>query len=229
MRVPILRLVLCWLMVVIVPLSAVAQTNPQGPGAILHTQGGVWVNGAEAVDSAAVFAGDLVETKTGFSASLILDGSSIVIGPESVTKFQGDYLELDHGSVSVGTSKSFRVVVHCLHVIPVLYEWTQYEVSDVSGTVHVAARKDDVNVEHEARRKKNGSEIDNSQHASVKEGQQNNYEESQICGAAAAPTGAGALGDPKWLAIEGGAGAAILCLLLCRSGGSKVPLSNSTP
>ncbi len=85
----------------------------------------------------------------GFNANLVLDGSTILLGPESVAKFQGDYLELDHGSVSVGTSKGFRVEVNCIRVVPVRNEWTQYEVSDVSGTVQVAARKDDVNVEHE--------------------------------------------------------------------------------
>ena len=37
--------------------------------------------------------------------------------------------------------------VNCVTTVPVLKEWTQYEVTDVNGSVQVAARKDDVNVE----------------------------------------------------------------------------------
>jgi hypothetical protein len=222
-------------MVVAVPLTLLGQVAQGQPGAILHTQGGVWVNGAEARDSSAVFAGDLVETKTGFSASLSLDGSTVLIGPESVTKFQGDFLELDHGSVSVGTSKSFRVKVNCIFVVPVLNEWTQYEVTDINGRVDVAARKLDVNVEHEGRH--NASPVPTTpspapdasqQRASVHEGEQHTYDESQICGAAG-PVGAGGLMNPKWIAIGAGAGAGIICALLCRGGGGKTPLSASSP
>ena len=64
------------------------------------------------------------------SATLSLDGSTVLIQPESVAKLQDDLLVLDHGSVSVGTSKSFKVRVNCLTVVPVLNEWTQYEVTD---------------------------------------------------------------------------------------------------
>ena len=85
-------------MMVMVPLSLLGQTPSAGtPSAILHTQGGVWVNGYEARDSSAIFTGDLVETKPGFSASLSLEGSTILIQPESVAKFQQELLVLDHG------------------------------------------------------------------------------------------------------------------------------------
>jgi len=61
MRVPILRGFLCWVMLVIVPVSLLGQSAPNQTGAaILHTQGGVWVNGYEAKDSSAVFPGDLL-------------------------------------------------------------------------------------------------------------------------------------------------------------------------
>ncbi len=72
-----------------------------------------------------------------------------MIQPESVAKLEANLLELDHGSVSVGTSKSFKVRVNCITVVPVLSEWTQYEVNNLNGNVQVAARKDDVNVERE--------------------------------------------------------------------------------
>jgi hypothetical protein len=97
---------------VIVPVSLLGQTGQgeTGPGetglgqtglgqtgaAILHTQWGVWVNGYEARDSSAVFAGDVLETRPAPSANLSLDGSSVLIGPESVAKLQTNLLELDH-------------------------------------------------------------------------------------------------------------------------------------
>ncbi len=165
MRVLILRGFLCWVMLVIVPVSLLGKRTRQAASSqtgqariaaagILHTQGGVWVNGYEARDSSAVFPGDLLETKPGSSANLSLDGSTVLIQPESVAKLQTNLLELDHGSVCVGTSKSFKVRVNCLTVVPVLNEWTQYEVNNVNGNVQVAARKNDVNVEREADRKK---------------------------------------------------------------------------
>ena len=133
MRVSILRCFICWAMLVIVPVSLLGQTEQGQTGAaaaILHTQGGVWINGYEARDASAVFPGDLVETKPGSSANLSLDGSTVLIQPESVAKLEANLLELDHGSVSVGTSKSFKVRVNCITVVPVLSEWTQYEVNN---------------------------------------------------------------------------------------------------
>jgi hypothetical protein len=218
-----------WLaMVALVPLPVLGQTPLQGPpAAILHTQGGVWVNGAEARDSTAIFAGDLIETKPTFSASLTLDGTEVMISAESIAKFDGDIMELDHGAVAVGTSKSFKVRVNCLKVVPVVNEWTQYEVSDLNGTVHVAAKKLDVNVEH-AIHGKPSAEPQSSQEGSVHESQEKNYDESELCGAAAPPSSAGSGLNPKWIAAGAG-GAALLILILAHSGGGKTSVSPSSP
>lgn len=236
MSVSILRYFVCCVMIALLPPTLLSQELPgqtaagQPGGAILHTQGGVWVNGAEARDSSAVFPGDLIETKTGFSANLILEGSTVVIGSESITKFQGDYLELDHGTVSVGTSRSFRVRVNCLGVVPVLNQWTQYEVADVSRSIDVAAHKDDVNVEHEGGRKKASAASGATQQASVHEGERHSYDETEICGAPAIAQPGSPL-SPKWIALEAGGGAAILCLLVCggHGGGEKKNISQSSP
>jgi hypothetical protein len=73
-------------MVVVMPLSLLGQSpsvgapqSSQAPSAILHTQGGVWVNGQEAHDATAILPGDLLETKTEFSATLNLDGSEVLL------------------------------------------------------------------------------------------------------------------------------------------------------
>lgn len=219
---------LCWAMTLAFPLSLFAQDS----GAILHAQGGAWVNGNEAKDSAAIFAGDVLETKAGFSAELTLEGSSVMIGPDSVVKFQGNWLELDHGNVSVATSRNFKVVVHCLSVVPVANDATTYEVVHVNQNVHVSARKLDVNVNVANGHRKTPTDViasqSGSQGGSVKEGEDRNYNESDLCGGALKPNGFGTPLNAKWIALGAGAGGGILIWLLEHGGGST-PLSNSQP
>jgi ferric-dicitrate binding protein FerR (iron transport regulator) len=188
------------------------------------------VNDYEAHDSTSIFTGDLIETKPGFAATLTLEGTEVQIQPQSVLKFQGDFVELDHGDVAVSTSKSFRVKVNCLTVIPALGEWTQYEVIDVTGTVQVAAHKLDVNVRHEGGIAKPAPEAAAGQNASVKEGQQASYQESEICGAPKEPTTAGNSGvNPKWIEIGGAVGTGVLLCLIVFCHGSKSPVSPDSP
>ncbi|HLV85675.1 MAG TPA: hypothetical protein VKV39_01780 [Candidatus Sulfotelmatobacter sp.] len=217
-----------WALIFAVPVALLGQV----PGAILHTQGGVWVNGYEAQDAAAVFDGDVLQTKPGFSAKLDLEGSSVLVQPESVIKFHGDSLTLDHGSVSVGTSRSFKVLVKCITVVPVTNDWTSYDVTDVNGTVQVAAIKSDVNVNHSgsqgAKQEKAQPEASDSQKASVHQGEQKSYNESDLCGAPLNPTGAGSLLNPKWIAA-GAAGVGVLIWILIHGGGGQTPMSASQP
>ena len=229
MRVSILRWFLCWGLSAVLPLTCAGQALPEkSGGAILHTEGGVWINGYEAHDSSAVFAGDVIETKTGASANLSLDGSTVLLAPETVGKFQGDFLELDHGGVSVTTSRSFRVRVKCILVTPVLNDWTEYAVTDVTPTLQVEARKLDVNVEHERGRGKETAENETNERASVHQGEQKSYNETDVCGAAA-PTSPGSGISPKWIAA-GAAGAGLLLLILVHGGGGgSKPVSPSGP
>jgi len=186
------------------------------------------VNGTEAPDSSAIFIGDLLETKPGFSASLTLEGSTILLQAESVAKFQQDIIILDHGSVSVGTSRGFKVRVNCITVVPVLNEWTQYDVTDVNGTVQVAANKKDVYIDRETSHKKPIAEPQTEHTATVREGEHSSKDEAEVCGAPARPTGASSGVSPKWIAAGAG-GAGLLILLLAHGGGGKPPLSASSP
>ena len=223
MSVSVTRSIVGWALVVAVPLSLLGQA----PAAILRTQGGVWVNGYEARDSSAVFTGDLLETKQGFSASLNLEGSTVLIQPESVSKLQENMLVLDHGRVSVTTSRNFKVRVHCLTVVPVSSDWTQYDVSDVSGTIQVAARKDDVYVEREVDHNKPSPETAASREGTVHEGEQRNFDESEVCGAAR-PTGTGLPLNPKWIAA-GAAGIGLLVCVIACGGHGKTAISPDSP
>jgi hypothetical protein len=217
MSVPALHNSVCWVMVVLCPLSLLAAETH---AAVVHSKGGVRVNGAEVADSIAVFPGDLLETKPGSVANLDAEGSSVLIQPESVVKFQGNSLSLEHGSVSVGTSTSMSVRVNCIKVEPASNERTQYDTANVSGTVKVAAHKDDVNITQTVALRKATPESKSSQSAVVHEGEQATRDEAAACGAALRPTGAGNGLNAKWLEIGGaGGGAVVLCLLLCK--GSK--------
>ncbi|MGA8619660.1 MAG: hypothetical protein WB660_14230 [Candidatus Sulfotelmatobacter sp.] len=213
---------LSWAMIVLFPLSLLATDTG---AAVVHSKGGVWVNGTEIVDSTAIFPGDFLQTKPGFAANLDAEGSSVLIKPESVVKFQGNFLILQHGSVAVGTSRSMSVHVNCIHVEPVTSERTQYDVTDTSGAIQVAALKNDVNIKQGGLLKKAAKEGESSQSATVREGEQARRDESAMCGAAPRPgAGGNAMNplNPKWIEIGGaGAGALVLCLIFCRSSGAN--------
>jgi hypothetical protein len=72
-----------WVMILWFPPSLVAADTGS---AILHSEGGVWLNGSEISGSTAVFPGDSVETKPGFVANLDAEGSSVLIQGEAIVK-----------------------------------------------------------------------------------------------------------------------------------------------
>lgn|SRR5581483_7973400 len=234
MRVSILRSSVCWMMLAAMPHCLLGQEVPaqSRAGAILQTQGGVWVNGYEAKDSSAVFPGDVIETKAGFSANLTVEGATILLSPQSLAKFGDNFIELEHGTVSVGTAQKFQVRIDCLRVDPVLQEWTQYDVTNVNRTIQVSAHKNDVNVERETGRAKGTPEKEAEQRASVHEGQQHGYDENEACGAPPGMATAFNALSPKWIAAEAGAGALVVCALVCKGGKNppKQPnMSSSAP
>jgi len=209
------------MMVVLCPFSLVAADTGS---AVLHSEGGVWVNGSEVAGSTVVFPGDLLETKPGFVANVDAEGSSVLIQPESVVKFQGTFLSLEHGSVSVGTSTSMGVHVSCITVEPVSSERTQYDVANVNGTVQIAAHKNDVNITVGgvgSVAQKTNPQGGASLSTVVHEGQQATRDQATACGAAPRPGSAGNGLNTKWLEIGGGVGVGVivLCLLLCRGHG----------
>ena len=128
------------------------------------------MNGTEVGDSTVIFPGDSLETKPGFVANLDAEGSSVLIQPESIVKFQHNFVTLEHGGISVGTSTSMSVHVNCIKVEPVSPDRTQYDVTDTSGSVHVAAHKSDVNITQGGALRK-ASEEKSSGSATVHEGQ----------------------------------------------------------
>lgn len=226
MNVSGVRNFVAWMIVVLFPLSLLAADTGS---AILHTDGGVWVNGNEVAGSVAVFTGDSLETKPGFVANLDAEGSSILIQPESIVKFEGNFVSLEHGSVSVGTSTSMSVHVNCIKVEPLANDRTQYDVTDLSGKVEVAAHKNDVKITQSGALQKPSADS-SSMSTTVHEGQQATRDESQACGAAQHPESPTHAINTKWIEIGGGAGVGVLvlCLILCEGKG-KNNVSPSQP
>lgn len=214
MSVSTFRNIFCWVMIVIFPASLLA--GDAAP-AILHTQGGVLVNGTEAADSTAIMPGDVLETYLGAVANLTTDGSTVVIHEQSIVKYNGDSLSLEHGNVAVGTSKSMSVNIDCLRVVPVSNDWTQYEVTDINGQIRVAAIKLDVNIVRGISVRKPSATGPAAESGTVHEGQQATRDESQACGVAQAPRGTAGPIQTKWIEIgaAAGGGGILVCLLLC--------------
>jgi len=210
-----------WILLVLCPRALLGSE----PGsAVLHAQGGVYVNGNEVGASTVVFPGDLIETRPGFVANLDAEGSAVLVQTESIVKFEKNFLTLEHGSVSVGTSTAMAVHIKCLKVEPVSSERTQYDVTDRTGNVLVVAHKQDVKITQAGGLRKAASEKDSAtSSATVHEGEQASREESKACGAAAPPEGPTQGVNPKWIEIgaAAGGGVLVLCLLLCRGSGSS--------
>ena len=155
---------LCWMMIVLFPSSLLAA---DAGAAMLSAKGEAWVNGSAVPRSSAVFPGDLVQTKPDSIVNINAAGSNVMILPESMVKFESNAVSLEHGTVTVATSKGMATRVGDVTVSPASANWTEFEVTDVNGTVQIMARKGDVNVN------------DGQNTTTLAQGQQTTRDESQ--------------------------------------------------
>jgi hypothetical protein len=171
----------CLPMIVILPVSLPGQDTA---AAVLRSNGiGVLVNGNPAPASAALFSGDDIETQKNAVARIDANGSAADLNPETMLQFQTSELRLEHGSLSVNTSRGMWVTVGCLTVTPVNNaEWTHYEVVDLDGQVTVSALKSDVYIDARSNHPKDAKQSAHSGRVVVREGEQKSREEK--CGAA---------------------------------------------
>ncbi len=114
---------------------------------MLHTSGPAWVNGAHVPRPAsAIFSGDLVQTRSDSLANITQSGSSITVLADSLVQFQGSSIDIEHGGVTVATSKQTAATAGVVKVSPASSAWTEFNVTDTDGTVRIAARKGDLTV-----------------------------------------------------------------------------------
>ena len=139
------RSALCCLLMAAFP--AQMMLAGETPSAMLYTNGAAWLNGSDVPKSAAVFSGDLLQTRADSTASIQSNGSSVMVLADSLVKFEGPVVELEHGAVRVTTSRGMAARAGDVTVKPAANAWTEFQVTDVDGRVQIAANKGDLTVQ----------------------------------------------------------------------------------
>jgi len=174
------------------------------PGAMLYSHGATMLNGASVPRTSALFSGDLVQTGPDSVANINSTGSTVLVLNDSLIEYEGDSLKLEHGGVTVSTSKSMSAHAGDIKISPAKGVLTQFDVRDIDGTVRIIARKGGLSVTDQ-----NGT-------ATLAEGQETTRDESTQSGIkrrhqgtpapGAAPGSGGAILESPW--VVGIAGAA---------------------
>ena len=135
------RSALCCLLAILFPAQVLLAGETAS--AMLYTNGAAWLNGSEVPKSAAVFVGDLLQTRPDSTASIQSNGSNGMVLADSLVKFEGPAVELEHGAVRVTTSRGLAAHAGDVTVKPAANSWTEFQVTDVDGRVQIAANKGD--------------------------------------------------------------------------------------
>ena len=136
-------MVSCVLMILFPGSLFAADSN----AAMLYTNGAAWVNGAHVPRStSAIFSGDLLQTRSDSVANINQSGSSITVLSDSLVEFQGASVDIQHGGVTVSTSTEIAATAGDVKVAPASNAWTEFNVSDLDGTVRIFARKGNLTI-----------------------------------------------------------------------------------
>ena len=139
----IFRKTLSCVVIVMLPLAMFATDLAKG---MLYTHGATWVNGTSIPNLSAIFPGDMVQTQPGSAASINIPGSSVVVLDDSLIQFANSAITLQHGGLSVSTSKSLSTRAGDVTIAPASAVWTEFDVKDTDGRVQIAARKGELTV-----------------------------------------------------------------------------------
>ena len=116
------------------------------PVAMLYSHGTALLNGHSIARSSAIFFGDLVQTSADSAANINASGSIVLVLNDSLVEYQNDAVKVDHGGVTISTSKLLATRAGDITVSPAANVWTEFEVRDVDGRVRIAARKGDLTI-----------------------------------------------------------------------------------
>src|SRR6266478_4616585 len=194
-----LRNIACWMMITLVPVSLwAAEPSP----AMLYARGAAWINGGAVPRTSAVFPGDLVQTRSDSVASINASGSNVVVLADSLVKFEGPAVALEHGSLKVATSRGLSTHTGDITVAPASNGWTEFEVKQVSDdSVTVIAQKGDVTVSDGS----NSSTLSQGQQTTVDNSAEKKKKKRRKGGGAVPATSGAVLDSP--VVIYGGAAA----------------------
>jgi hypothetical protein len=211
-----LRNAVCWVILALFPFSLYAADNN---AAMLYAKGTTWVNGGTVTDSTAVFPGDLVQTRYNSMANINASGSNVMVLSDSLVTFNGNGVSIDHGSVSIKTSRGLQTSAYDLTVRPVADSATEFDVSNTDGKVKIMAVKGDVSI------------ADESGTSTLSQGQQTEREptlaKKKRHNSGAAPAAGGGLLDSP--IVVGAGTAAIGGLIIWVALQSAAPASPKTP
>ena len=161
-----LRRLASYVLLVLFPVYSIAADTK---AAMLYTSGAAWINGSHVPRaSSAIFSGDLLQTRSDSVANINEPGSMVTVLPDSLVRFQTESLSVEHGGITIATSQGIAATAGDVKVTPVSHAWTEFNVTDVNGTVHIAARKGDVSIDDGA-----------GQTTTLAQGQETTRDESQ--------------------------------------------------
>jgi hypothetical protein len=188
--------------------------------AMLYTNGGAWINGSHVPRaSSAIFSGDLLQTNSDSLANINQTGSTVTVQSDSLVQFEGTSVKIEHGAVAVSTSKGMATRAGDVKVTPASFAWTEFNVTDVDGTVRIAATKGDLLID------------DGQQTTTLPQGQETTRDESSDTNkkkkkenAGAAPAaGGGILNSPIAVGIGIGIIAGVTTWVLLESNNPASP------
>jgi hypothetical protein len=207
--------ILSSLLVVILPVALFAADQP---AAMLYSHGTALLNGHSIARSSAIFFGDLVQTNADSAANINSSGSIVLVLNDSLVQYQDDAVQLEHGGVTISTSKLLATRAGDITISPAANVWTEFDVRDVDGRVQIAARKGDLTINDE----KGTTTLAQGEQTTREDSdsQKDNKKKKKKRGAAAAPAaaeggvfnspiavgigGAAILGGALWVFVQGG-------------------------
>jgi hypothetical protein len=220
MRVSGPRHIACWMMIAVVPVSLwAADSSP----AMLYARGTTWINGSAVPRTSAVFPGDMVQTRSDSVASINASGSNVVVLADSLVKFEGPAVALEHGSLKVATSRGLSTHTGEITVTPASSGWTEFEVKQISDdSVQIMAQKGDVTVSDGS----STSTLSQGQQTTVDNSGEKKKKKRRKVGGAVPASGGAVLDSP--IVIYGGAAAVggLLTWVLLQDG---TPVSQAKP
>ncbi len=198
-RVPYLK-ILSSLLVLILPVALFAADRP---AAMLYSHGTALLNGHSIARSSAIFFGDLVQTNADSAANINASGSIVLVLNDSLVQYQDQAVTLEHGGITISTSKLLATRAGDITVSPAASVWTEFEVRDVDGTVHIAARKGNLTISDET----GTTTLAQGEQTTREESEPQTDKKKRKKGAAAAPAAAagGVFNSPIAVGIGGAA------------------------
>jgi hypothetical protein len=189
------------------------------PAAMLYSHGSALLNGNNIPRSSAIFPGDLVETTKDSVANINATGSMVLVLNESLVQYQGSTVTLEHGGITVSTSKSMATHAEDVNISPAAGVLTEFEVRDVDGTVRIVARKGDLTIRD-----------DSGTTTTLAQGQETTREESESqkkkkkkAGGAVPAAAGGALDSPLAVGIGTGVIVGVTAWVLIQSDNPASP------